>query len=97
MARTVRARQPGPACYAAGGTEATVTDCYLVAGYIDPAHFLGGRLALDVAAARRALENVADALGVAGEERAERVALIRAAHRNGIDGERDRARSCAEG
>ena len=67
--------QPGPACYAAGGIEATVTDCYVVAGYIDPAHFLGGRLALDVAAARRALETVADALGVAGEERTERVAL----------------------
>ena len=67
--------QPGPACYAAGGIEPTVTDCYVVAGYIDPAHFLGGRLALDGAAARRALETVADALGVAGEERSERVAL----------------------
>jgi N-methylhydantoinase A len=66
---------PGPACYAAGGTEATVTDCYVVAGFIDPTHFLGGRLALDVAAARRALETVADALGMAGEDRAERVAL----------------------
>ena len=88
---------PGPACYAAGGTEATVTDCYVVAGYIDPAHFLGGRLALDVAAARRALETVADALGCGrrGTRRARRA--IRAAHHNGGDGERDRARSRAEG
>jgi len=66
---------PGPACYGAGGTEATVTDCYVVAGYIDPAHFLGGRLTLDPAAARSALERVADALELVGEDRAESVAL----------------------
>jgi N-methylhydantoinase A len=62
-------------CYGAGGTDATVTDCYVVAGYIDPAHFLGGRLKLDPRAARRGLERVADALGVHGDDRAERVAL----------------------
>ena len=66
---------PGPVCYGAGGTDATVTDCYVVAGYIDPAHFLGGRLMLDPRAARRVLERVADALGVHGDDRAERVAL----------------------
>ena len=66
---------PGPVCYGAGGTDATVTDCYVVAGYIDPAHFLGGRLKLDPRAARRVLERVADALGVHGDDRAERVAL----------------------
>ena len=53
----------------------TVTDCYVVAGYIDPAHFLGGRLKLDPRAARRVLERVADVLGVHGDDRAERVAL----------------------
>jgi N-methylhydantoinase A len=61
---------PGPACYGKGGTHATLTDCYLIAGYIDPAHFLGGRLLLEVAAARGALEAVADALGTTGEHRA---------------------------
>jgi len=65
---------PGPACYGAGGTEATVTDCYVVAGYIDPARFLGGRLHLDPEAARQALERVADALGIYGEDRAALVA-----------------------
>jgi N-methylhydantoinase A len=65
---------PGPACYAAGGTEATVTDCYVVAGYIEPARFLGGRLTLDVVAARRALERLADALAMDGTDRAVRVA-----------------------
>jgi N-methylhydantoinase A len=65
---------PGPACYGKGGTEATLTDCYLVAGYIDPAHFLGGRLQLDAAAAPAALEKIADALGMTGEHRAARAA-----------------------
>ena len=65
---------PGPACYGKGGTEATLTDCYLMAGYIDPANFLGGRLPLDTAAARLALENVASILTMTGENRAANVA-----------------------
>lgn len=65
---------PGPACYGKGGTQATLTDCYLVAGYIDAAHFLGGRLPLDVGAACAALEAVADAMGMVGDHRAERAA-----------------------
>jgi N-methylhydantoinase A len=65
---------PGPACYGRGGTEPALTDCYLAAGYIDPAHFLGGRLKLDRAAAETALGRVADALGMTGEDRVRRVA-----------------------
>jgi N-methylhydantoinase A len=66
--------EPGPACYGKGGTLATLTDCYLVAGYIDPSHFLGGRLRLDPEAARAALDDVANALGMDGEHRAARAA-----------------------
>ncbi|MCZ7664773.1 MAG: hypothetical protein M5U22_18450 [Thermoleophilia bacterium] len=33
---------PGPACYDLGGTEATVTDAYLVSGFLDPDYFAGG-------------------------------------------------------
>ena len=51
---------PGPACYGRGGTEATVTDAAVVLGYIDPHFFLGGRMALDVAAARKAVSAIAD-------------------------------------
>jgi N-methylhydantoinase A/oxoprolinase/acetone carboxylase beta subunit/N-methylhydantoinase B/oxoprolinase/acetone carboxylase alpha subunit len=42
---------PGPACYGAGGEEATVTDADVVLGYIDPQYFLGGetRLRKDLA------------------------------------------------
>ena len=34
---------PGPACYGQGGTQPSVSDADLVLGYLDPAHFLGGR------------------------------------------------------
>lgn len=47
---------PGPVCYGRGGTEPTVTDANLVLGRLDPGFFLGGKMALDVGAARRAME-----------------------------------------
>ncbi len=47
---------PGPACYGRGGERATVTDCNLVLGYVDPGSFIGGDFALDVDAAHRAVE-----------------------------------------
>jgi N-methylhydantoinase A len=51
--------RPGPACYGRGGSEATVTDANLVLGRINPDYFLGGRMKLDLAAARGALAKVA--------------------------------------
>jgi N-methylhydantoinase A len=56
--------QPGPACYGRGGSEVTVTDANLVLGRINPDYFLGGRMRLDVEAARRAVGQVADQLGL---------------------------------
>ena len=47
---------PGPACYAKGGTRATLTDADLVLGYLDPGFFLGGEMRLDAEAARAAIE-----------------------------------------
>ena len=47
---------PGPACYAQGGRIPAVTDADLLLGYLDPGFFLGGRMRLDVDAARRAME-----------------------------------------
>ncbi len=62
---------PGPACYARGGTEATLTDANLVLGYLDPGFFLGGEMALDRGAAERAVETrVAAPLGLALERAA---------------------------
>lgn len=63
--------EPGPACYGRGGAEPTVTDADLVLGYLDPAFFLGGGMALDLAAARAAIErHVAQPLGLAIEQAA---------------------------
>jgi N-methylhydantoinase A len=55
---------PGPACYANGGSAATVTDANLVLGYLDPASFLGGRRRLDRDAAEAAVDNIAAVLGI---------------------------------
>jgi N-methylhydantoinase A len=55
---------PGPACYGAGGTNATITDADLVLGRINPEYFLGGEMRLDVAAARGAIETLAERLGL---------------------------------
>ncbi|HWF51185.1 MAG TPA: hydantoinase/oxoprolinase family protein [Solirubrobacteraceae bacterium] len=60
---------PGPACYGKG-TAPTVTDADVVLGLIDPATFLGGRMALDAAAAREAVAAVGDPLGLSVEEAA---------------------------
>ena len=54
---------PGPACYGRGGTAPTITDCYLLCGFLDGATFLGGRLPLSIDRARAAMASVADALG----------------------------------
>ena len=43
---------PGPLCYAKGGTEPTITDAHVVLGRIPP-HLLGGEIPLDVDAAHR--------------------------------------------
>jgi N-methylhydantoinase A len=57
--------EPGPVCYGRGGTDPTVTDADLILGYLDPRYFLGGRMALDVAAAERAIqERLAEPLGL---------------------------------
>src|SRR5205807_7686885 len=56
---------PGPACYARGGSEPTVTDCNLRLGYLDQRSLLGGELAIDPAAAAAAVRTrLAEPLGV---------------------------------
>jgi len=47
---------PGPACYGRGGEEATCSDANLLLGYLSADFFAGGRLRLDVHAAREAIE-----------------------------------------
>ena len=63
--------EPGPACYGLGGELPTVTDADVVLGIIDPAGFLGGKLALDREKAREAIKiHVADPLALSIEEAA---------------------------
>ncbi len=62
---------PGPVCYGRGGTHPTVTDADLVLGYLDPGFFLGGRMALDIAGAREAIQTrIAAPLGLTVEQAA---------------------------
>ena len=54
--------EPGPACYARGGTHPTVTDADLVLGKIDAQAFAGGGVKLDCGASERALTRDVGAL-----------------------------------
>ncbi|MDQ0392772.1 hydantoinase/oxoprolinase family protein [Labrys monachus] len=67
---------PGPACYGRGGTLPTVSDAAAVLGYFDPDYFLGGRMVLDVAAARAAMAGLATTLGLTIEETAWRILTL---------------------
>jgi N-methylhydantoinase A len=49
--------RPGPVCYGWGGTAPTVTDANAVLGRLNPEHFLGGEMGLDVAAASEAFDS----------------------------------------
>jgi len=53
---------PGPACYARGGEQATVTDANLLLGRLEPT--LGGKMLLDRDAARRTLAEIGRRVGL---------------------------------
>lgn len=76
---------PGPACYGRGGTEPTVTDANLYLGRLGTASLLGGRMALDEAAAARAIEDLGRKLDLEGPRLAEGIlAIINAKMADGI-------------
>ncbi len=54
---------PGPVAYGKGGTLPTVTDANVVLGYL-PEALLGGTFKLDKAGAEKAVQTIADALGI---------------------------------
>ena len=68
---------PGPACYAAGGTEATVTDANVVLGRLNDAALLDGRMPIDRGLARAAVDRLASELELELEETA--LGIIRVA------------------
>lgn len=54
---------PGPVAYSKGGTLPTVTDANVVLGYL-PENLLGGTFKLDREGAKKAVQTIADALGI---------------------------------
>jgi N-methylhydantoinase A len=79
---------PGPACYGRGGRLPTTTDANLVLGYLDPDFFAGGRMRLDVGAARAAIaEHIAEPMGLTVEEAA--AGMYRVACNNMAQGVRE--------
>jgi N-methylhydantoinase A len=79
---------PGPACYGRGGKLPTTTDANVVLGYLDPEFFAGGQMRLDVAAARRAIEeHIARPMGLAIEQAA--AGMYRVACNNMAQGVRE--------
>jgi N-methylhydantoinase A len=71
---------PGPACYGIGGTEPTVTDAFVVLGYINPDYFLGGQMKLHKDKAIAAVNKIASALGMSAVEAAAGILDIANAH-----------------
>ena len=67
---------PGPACYGRGGKEATLSDAFVVSGFLDPERFLGGRMRLDPSLAEEAIRRYADPLGMGVNEAAESVVRV---------------------
>jgi len=67
---------PGPAAYGRGGKEPTVTDANVVLGRLDKNDFLGGSMKLDEEAAHRAIDGLADSLGMNKLEAAEGVLTV---------------------
>jgi N-methylhydantoinase A len=68
---------PGPVCYMRGGMQPTITDCNLVLGHLSLDNFLGGKMRLDIEAARCAIENaLAIPLGMKLEDAAEGVVRV---------------------
>jgi acetophenone carboxylase len=62
---------PGPAAYGLGGRNATVTDAFVVSGFLSPTSFLNGARTLDIERARAAIQrHVGDPLGLDVDEAA---------------------------
>jgi len=64
---------PGPACYGRGGTEAALSDAFLLCGFLNPDNFVGGRLRLHPDRAAAAMRPIGEALGLDADAAAEAV------------------------
>jgi N-methylhydantoinase A len=72
---------PGPACYALGGAEATITDANVVLGYLNPRFLAGGSVALEAERAWTVVtEQLAQPLGLGPLEAAWAAHVVANAH-----------------
>ena len=71
---------PGPACYAMGGTRATVTDANLVLGRLPSQVALGGSMGLDCNAALKSMKPLAEQMGCTAEQTAEGILRLANEH-----------------
>lgn len=67
---------PGPACYGRGGTRATITDAFVVLGFIGQTDLGYSAVTVDVAKARAAVAEIGQAIGRTPEEAAEAIVKI---------------------
>lgn len=68
--------EPGPACYGKGGSCATITDAYLVCGYLSPDTPFAGKIRLNQKLAEEAISEIAGKLGVSILKTAEGILLV---------------------
>lgn len=69
---------PGPACYGKS-TLPTLTDAFLTCGYLNPAHFAAGRMALDAERSGAAIAPIAERIGKTVDETADAMVQVAAA------------------
>ena len=67
---------PGPAAYMKGGDKPTVCDANVVLGYLPSDVQLGGAMEIDKSAAEKAVQTVADAMGISLMDAAEGIVKI---------------------
>ena len=68
--------KPGPACYGNGGERATITDAFVVLGYIGQFDLGYSAIEIDVSKARRAVNVLAEKIGKEPEETAQAIVDI---------------------
>ncbi len=67
---------PGPACYMKGGEDPTVCDANVVLGYLPSDVRLGGKMEIVRAASEKAVQKIADAMGIGLLDAAEGIIRI---------------------
>ena len=67
---------PGPVAYGRGGEHPTITDAYLVSGFLDPNLFLGGGLKLHMDQSKAAMQKLGERIGLGVTETAEGILKV---------------------